>query len=112
MIPFSVEINALFAHFQTFIELQSDIQLKEEFDECLVKRHDMTCLSRKKYPMLYNHALFMSLPFGSMYVCEPLILRMKHRRSNILPKISEQHLESSLRIATTFTEQDTDGLDS
>jgi len=40
-----------------------------------------------KYPLLHNHALFMSLLFGSMH-CEQLFSRMKHRKSKI-SKISD-----------------------
>jgi len=35
---------------------------------------------------------------------------MNHRKSNISSEISEEHLESSLRIATTFIEPDIDAL--
>jgi len=35
---------------------------------------------------------------------------MKHRKSNISSKVSNEHLENSLRIATTSTKTDIDAL--
>lgn len=58
-------------------------------------------LSRGEYPPLHNHALFMSLLFASMYMCEQLFSRMRHRESKMSSKISDKHLESSVRVATT-----------
>ena len=82
------------------IELQSDIQLKN-----LVSLPDIhnPYLTREKYPLLHNYILFMSLSFGSMNICEQLA-RMKYRKSNISSRISDEHLETSLRIATTAIE--------
>ena len=39
----------------------------------------------------------------SMHICEQ-ISRMKYKKSNISSKISDEHLESSLRIVTTSNE--------
>ena len=67
------------------------------------------CLTREKYPSLHNHALFLSLS-GSMYICEQPFSRMKHRKSKISPKISDEHLENSQRIATTAIKPDINAL--
>jgi len=64
-----------------------------------------TYLTRDKYPSLHNHILFMSLLFGSMCISEQLLSRMLHRKSCI-SKMSDEYLENSLRIATTFHEPD------
>ena len=56
----------------------------------------------EKYPMLHNHALLMSSFFVSTYSCEQLFSRMTY--SKIASKISDKHLESSLRIGTASTE--------
>ena len=65
---------------------------------------------RDKYLSLHNHALFMSLLFGSTYTCEQLFSRMKHIKSKIRTKISDEHLENSLRIAATSINSDIDAL--
>jgi len=48
----------------------------------------------------------MLLLFGGMYICEELFSRMKLRKSNIASKISDKHLENSLRMATTAIKPD------
>lgn len=42
----------------------------------------------------------------TLWQCTHLFSRMKHRKTNISTKISDEHLENSLRIATTSIEQD------
>ncbi|XP_041419118.1 general transcription factor II-I repeat domain-containing protein 2-like [Xenopus laevis] len=109
--PFSVDINMLPANFQMeCIELQSDFQLKEKFDHVSLLDFYRSYLPRDKYPSLHNHALFMSSLFGSTYICEQLFSRMKHTKSKIRTKLSDEHLENSLRIATTSMEPDIDAL--
>ena len=58
------------------------------------------------YPLPHNHALFMSSLFGSTYICEQLFSGVKHIKSKIRTKISDEHLENSLTIATTSIEPD------
>jgi hypothetical protein len=111
--PFSVDINILPANLQMeCIELQSDIQLKEKFDHVSLldfyKIYEY--LPREKYPSLHNHALFMSSLFGSTYICEQLFSRMKYTKNKTRTKISDEHLENSLRIATTSIEPNIDSL--
>jgi len=50
------------------VELQSDFQHKSDHVSLLDFHNPY--LSREKYPSLHNHALFMSLLFGSTYICE------------------------------------------
>ena len=92
------------------IEVQSDIQLKEKFDHVSLLDFYRSYLPRDKYPLLHNHALFMSSLFGSTYICEQLFVRMKHINSKIRTKISDEHLENSLRIVTTSIKPDIDAL--
>jgi len=54
-----------------------------------------------------NVPLFTITPYAPhrlLVICEPLISRTKHRKSKLSSKISAEHLENSLRIATTSTE--------
>ena len=75
--PFSVDINMLPASFQMeCTELQADIQLKEEFDCVSLLDFYRLYLPRDKYPLLHNHALFISSLCGSTYICEQLFSRM------------------------------------
>lgn len=52
----------------------------------------------------------MSSLFGSTYIFEQLLSRMKHTKSKNITKISNEHLENSLRIATTSIEPDIEAL--
>lgn len=61
-------------------------------------------LTRERLPLLHNHSLFMLSLSGSMYICEQQFSRMKQRKSKFSSKISDETLENSLRITTTFTE--------
>ncbi|XP_023227897.1 general transcription factor II-I repeat domain-containing protein 2A-like [Centruroides sculpturatus] len=109
--PFTVDIPMLPATFQMeCIELQSDIQLKEKFDHVSLFDFYKSYLPRDIYPTLHSHALFMSSLFGSTYICEQLFSRMKHTKCKIRTKISDEHLEGCLRIATTSIEPDIDAL--
>ena len=103
--PFSVGINTRLANFHMeCIELQSDIELKEKFHHVSLPDFHKPTLTKEKHPLLHSHTLFMSSLFGSMYICEQYLSRMKYMKSNISSKISDEHLESSLRMAATATE--------
>ena len=91
-------------------ELQSDVQLKEEFDHVSLLDFYRYYLPKDKYPLLHNHALFMSSLFGHTYICKQLFSRIKHIKSKIRTKISDEHLENLLRTATTSMKPDTDVL--
>ena len=83
------------------IEVQSDIQLKERFDHFSFLDFYKLYLPKEKYPKFHNHALSMSLLFGSTYNCEQLFLRMKHTKNKTRTKISDEQHDNSLRNATT-----------
>ena len=89
-------------------ELQSDIQIRENFDGVSSLDFYRSCLPRDKYPLLHNHALPVSSLFGSTDICEQLFSRMKHIKSKIRTKISDELLENSLRIATASIKPDID----
>ena len=90
------------------VELHSDMQLKETFWNVSILNFYKLCLPRDQYPNLHNHALFMCLAFGSTYICQQLFSRMKHRKSKNRTKITDKHLENSLRILTSSIEPDID----
>lgn len=103
--PFSVEIHLLEADLQMeCIELQADIQMKEKFHQFSLLDFYKIYLPKEKYPAIHKHALFMISLFGSTYICEQLFSRMKHTKNKNRTRISDDHLENSLRIATTSIE--------
>ena len=107
--PFSVDIPAVETKFQMeCIELQSDIQLKEKFNMSSILDFYKLYLPKETYPVLHDHALFMFSLFGSTYICEQLFSRMKNTKSKNRSTISDKHLESCLRIATTSIDPDID----
>ena len=100
MTPFYVDINTLPVNFQMeCIELQLNIQLKEKFGHVSSLDFYKTYLAGERYPSFHNHV--MSTLFIRMYVCEQLFSMMKHRKSKIRSKISDEHLDNLLRIVTT-----------
>jgi len=109
--PFSVDITAVETKFQMeCIELQSDIQLKEKFNQSSLLDFYKLYLPKETYPVLHDHALFMFSLFGSTYICEQLFSRMKNTKSKNRSTISDKHLESCLRISTTSIDPDIDSL--
>lgn len=83
---FSVDINTLSVNFHMeCIKLQSDI------DHVSLLDFSNTYLSREEYPLLHNHALFMSSLFSSMYFCEQLFSRTKLSTASKLVRIWEHY---------------------
>ena len=73
---FSVDINILHPDFQMkCIEVQSDIQLKEKFNNSLYSISINYIFPKKNIPASQS-SLFMSSLFGSTYICEQLFSRM------------------------------------
>lgn len=104
---FSVEISALPVNFQVqCIEVQPDIQLKEKnLIMSLYQAFVRPFLPEKNIPsftitpsschrILAVHTFVNNFP------------RMKHMKSYIRSKVSDEELENSLRIATTSIEPD------
>ena len=48
-----------------------------------------------------NHAKKMASIFGSTYTCEQLFSKMKHCKSQTRSNITDEHLNDSLRLATS-----------
>ena len=67
-------------------------------------RLDTSALLQVAHPPKDNSILL----FGSTYTCEQLFSRMKHIKSKIRTKISDELLENSLRIATASIKPDID----
>ncbi|CAI6355941.1 unnamed protein product [Macrosiphum euphorbiae] len=69
--PFSVDITAVETKFQMeCIELQSDIQFKEKFNQSSLLDFYKLYLPKETYPVLHDHALFMFSHFSAVLTFE------------------------------------------
>ena len=91
------------------IDLQSDSVSKEKFKS--LKLNDFyASLNETAFPNLRRTAQKMLVLFGSTYVCEQTFSVMKINKANHRSKLTDQHLGSVLRIATTKLTPDIDAL--
>lgn len=82
------------------IDLQSDPALKEKFNS-LKPNYFYASLSETTSTNLRRVALKMLTLFGSTYVCEQTFSFMNINKARHRSKLTDQHLGSVLRIATT-----------
>ena len=91
------------------IDLQSDSVFKENFNS--LKLNDFyASLNDATFPNLRRTAQKMLVLFGSTYVCEQTFSVMNINKSHHRSKLTDQHLKSILRIATTKITLDFDSL--
>lgn len=111
--PFSVEIHSLPDDLQMEIcDLQCDTQMKDKFFAVPLEEFYRKYIDEHKYATIYNHALRMISLFGNTYTCEQLFSRMKYIKSQQRTRITDDHLENCLRIATTSISVNIDNLSS
>ncbi|KAJ8393026.1 hypothetical protein AAFF_G00069300 [Aldrovandia affinis] len=91
------------------IDLQSDPVLKEKFNS--LKLNDFyASLNEAAFPNLRRTAQKMLVLFGSTYVCEQTFSIMNINKASHRSQLTDQHLGSILRIATTKLTPDFDAL--
>ncbi|XP_059835965.1 general transcription factor II-I repeat domain-containing protein 2B-like [Hypanus sabinus] len=91
------------------IDLQSDPILKEKFNS--LKLNDFyASLGKEVFPNLRRTAQKMLALFGSTYLCEQAFSVMNINKASHRSKLTDQHLRSILRIATTKLNPDFDAL--
>ncbi|CAL9704974.1 unnamed protein product [Knipowitschia caucasica] len=91
------------------INLQSDPASKENFKS--LKLTDFyASLNKATFPNLRRLAQEMIVLFGSTYVCEQTFSVMNINKARHRSKLTDQHLRSILRIATTKLAPDFDAL--
>lgn len=91
------------------IDLQCDTVLKEKFNS--VKLDEFyASLSSAKFPNIQKIAQSMLVLFGSTYVCEQTFSVMNTNKAPHRSQLSDEHLRSVLRIATTKLTPDFDAL--
>jgi len=93
-----------------FIDLEADMTLNDAFFHVPLLDFYKHHLPKKKFPGLYNNDLFMASLFGSTYVCEQFFSKMKLAKNQLRTSITDDNLESTLRIASTNIEPDFDEL--
>ncbi|KAJ8351115.1 hypothetical protein AAFF_G00149420 [Aldrovandia affinis] len=91
------------------IDLQSNPVLKEKFNS--LKLNDFyASLNEAAFPNLRRTAQKMLVLFGSTYVCEQTFSIMNINKASHRSQLTDQHLGSILRIATTKLTPDFDAL--
>lgn len=102
--PISVRMNTWSAHFQTY-RLTVRFSTQNLDHVSLLNCHDLP-LIREKYPSLHCHTLFVSLLLAVCSLVNNCFQRWSTEKNKISSKVSNEHLESSLRIVDTSTEAD------
>ncbi|KAL4136149.1 hypothetical protein QTP88_007713 [Uroleucon formosanum] len=87
--PFSVNIPTVETKFQMeCIELQSDIQLKEKFNQTSLLDFYKLYLPKETYPVLHDHSLFMFSLFGIILKFKASIIARKYTPQYHFIKVS------------------------
>ncbi|XP_044295006.1 general transcription factor II-I repeat domain-containing protein 2A-like [Varanus komodoensis] len=108
--PFSVDIEVVDPIYRTELaELQNCDSLKDAFKSSSLTSF-YASLCSETYLNLRNHALKMATLFGSTYVCEQTVSRMKHLKSPTRSRLTDARLLHLLRLAVTNMEPDIDHL--
>uniref|UniRef100_A0A8C4UDT3 Uncharacterized protein n=1 Tax=Falco tinnunculus TaxID=100819 RepID=A0A8C4UDT3_FALTI len=108
--PFSVGIETVDPIYQMELaKLQICDSLKDAFKSSSLTNF-YASLPSKTYHNLGNHALKIATIFGSTYVCEQTFSRMKHLKSPIRSRLTDEHLHHLLRLAVTNMKPNIDHL--
>jgi hypothetical protein len=91
------------------LELQNNSSLREKLFNTPLLTFYKDYISEDAFPNLCQHALKMRTLLGSTNLCEQFS-RMKHVKLKIRTQITDQHLEKTLRIATSNIDVNIDKL--
>ena len=99
--PFDVNVEQAPEEFQMeLIELQGNDDLKRDMkDYSLLEFYKR--LPEESFPKIKNLARKKMSLFGSTYICEQLFTKMKHTKSKTRSRLTDCHLENSLRMAAS-----------
>ncbi|CAI6373752.1 unnamed protein product [Macrosiphum euphorbiae] len=101
-IPFSLPVEDVPENMQIeIIDLQNNKVLKEKYNYVELSIFYSKYINTETYRNLRNNALRMMSLFGSTYNCEHIFSRMKIVKSKNRVRLTDSHLESSLRIASS-----------
>lgn len=99
--PFSQDLETVPQELQLeLIDLQCDMVLKDKFNSLKLDEF-YASLSAAKFPNIWKMAQRMLVLFGSTYVCEQTFSVMNNNKAPHRSQMSEEHLRSVLKIATT-----------
>lgn len=105
--PFNIQADSAPTELQMeLIDLQNDRNLKPSFRENSVIDFYKLYLPRDKYPNLYLHAIRIASLFGTTYLCEQLFSKMNFTKSKFRSRLTDDHLQDCLRIATSSIRPD------
>lgn len=108
--PFSQDPETVSQELQLeLIDLQCDMVLKDKFNSLKLDEF-YASLSAAKFPNIQKMAQRMLVLFGSTYVCEQTFSVMNTNKAPHRSQMSDEHLRSVLRIATTGLPPDFDAL--
>ena len=106
--PFVAVIDEAEPRYQfELAELQNCDVLKDAFKPnslCLIDFY--AALPNDTYPNIKKHAMKMSTLFGSTYICEQTFSQMKHLKSPMRSRLTDEHLHQCLRLAVTRMQPD------
>jgi len=110
-IPFSLSIEDVPENMQMeIIDLQNNKILKEKYNNVELSIFYSKYIDTETYPNLRNNELKMMSLFGSTYTCEHIFSRMKIDKSKTRARLTDIHLENSLRIASSQIQPNIDKL--
>ena len=99
--PFSVDVETVDKNLQLeLIEMQCDSVLKQKFTEVGVPKF-YNYLSINQFPNILLLAKRVLAMFGSTYLCEQLFSILKNNKTPERSRLTDQHVQSILKIATT-----------
>lgn len=99
--PFNVEVESADVDAQMeLIELQCNEQLKMRHREVkLIEFYKG--LDAEKFPKIIDHAMKMASLFGTTYICEQTFSLMKLNKNRLRTRLTDEHLQDVLRLATS-----------
>ena len=109
--PFDVDVETAPLSLQmVLIDLQENFNLKMKARDISLSEVYQRYIPADKYPKLGDLARKRMALFGSTYVCEQLFSRMKFVKSKTRTKITDSHLENSLKLSISHIASDVERL--
>jgi len=90
------------------IDLQCSLKTKNT-KVVIVKFYEQYVLA-DQFPRLLHHAQMIIALFGSTYLCEQLFSKVIFAKSKTCSKLTDSHLEGTLRLGSTDLQPDIQGL--
>lgn len=107
--PFAIEISDAPNYIQMeLIELQCDSLLKSKYSQNDVK--EFYSFLPQRYQLIKKNALQVMSMFGSTYMCEQLFSIMKINKNELRSNLTDEHLNSILKINSTHLNFDINAL--